>query len=77
MAAQTKPFEHPVNSNASHPRGPRGFANAAPLGLSAFALTTLLLSLFNLNTRGVSKPNMAVSAAYAYGGLIQLLAGMW
>ncbi|TID22996.1 glyoxylate pathway regulator [Venturia nashicola] len=55
----------------------RGFANPAPLGLSAFALTTFILSLINLNTRGVAEPNIVVAAAFAYGGLVQLLAGMW
>ncbi|KAI1737738.1 gpr fun34 family protein [Xylaria scruposa] len=55
----------------------RKFANPAPLGLSAFALTTFVLSLVNLNTRGVTEPNIAVAVAYGYGGLIQLLAGMW
>lgn len=52
-------------------------ANAAPLGLSAFALTTFVLSLINLNTRSVAGPNLVVGIAYAYGGLVQLLAGMW
>ena len=52
-------------------------ANPAPLGLSAFALTTFLLSLINLGTRGTAHPNIVVGAAYGYGGLIQLLAGMW
>ncbi|KAI1748355.1 gpr fun34 family protein [Xylaria castorea] len=55
----------------------RKFANPAPLGLSAFALTTFVLSLVNLQTRGVTEPNIALSVAYGYGGLIQLLAGMW
>ena len=55
----------------------RKFANPAPLGLSAFALTTFVLSLINLNTRGVGKPNIVVGAAFGYGGLVQLLAGMW
>ncbi|KAF4549808.1 Acetate permease A-like protein [Elsinoe fawcettii] len=55
----------------------RKFANPAPLGLSAFALTTFVLSLINLRTRGVSEPNLVVGAAFAYGGLVQLLAGMW
>ncbi|KAI8950602.1 gpr fun34 family protein [Xylaria longipes] len=55
----------------------RKFANPAPLGLSAFALTTFVLSLVNLQTRGVAEPNIALSVAYGYGGLIQLLAGMW
>lgn len=52
-------------------------ANPAPLGLSAFALTTFVLSLVNINVRGVSEPNIVVAAAFAYGGLVQLLAGMW
>ncbi|KAI0203505.1 gpr fun34 family protein [Astrocystis sublimbata] len=55
----------------------RKFANPAPLGLSAFALTTFVLSLVNLKTRGVAEPNIALSLAYGYGGLVQLLAGMW
>ncbi|XXH03011.1 hypothetical protein Hte_009401 [Hypoxylon texense] len=55
----------------------RKFANPAPLGLSAFALTTFVLSLVNCNARGVVAPNIALSLAYGYGGLVQLLAGMW
>lgn len=55
----------------------RKFANPAPLGLSAFALTTFVLSLINLGTRGLTEPNIVVGAAFAYGGLVQLLAGMW
>ncbi len=48
-----------------------------PLGLSAFALTIFLLSLINLGTRTITEPNIVVAAAYAYGGLVQLLSGMW
>jgi len=59
------------------PVADRKFANPAPLGLSAFALTTFILSLINMNTRGVSEPNIVVGAAFGYGGLVQLLAGMW
>lgn len=53
------------------------FANAAPLGLSAFALTTFVLSLCNFQTRGVLEPNIVVGLAFGYGGVVQLLAGMW
>jgi succinate-acetate transporter protein len=60
-----KPFEH------------RKFANPAPLGLCAFALTTFVLSCINMHTRGVEKPHVVVGVAFAYGGLVQLLAGMW
>ncbi|KAF2857740.1 hypothetical protein K470DRAFT_273047 [Piedraia hortae CBS 480.64] len=59
------------------PQEGRKFANPAPLGLSAFALTTFVLSLINLNTRGLHQPNIVIGAAFAYGGLAQLLAGMW
>lgn len=55
----------------------RKFANPAPLGLSAFALTTFVLSLINVGTRGLTAPNIVVASAFGYGGLIQLLAGMW
>lgn len=55
----------------------RKIANPAPLGLCGFALTTFLLSLINLGTRGLSEPNLVIGAAFAYGGLVQLLAGMW
>lgn len=55
----------------------RKFANPAPLGLSAFALTTFVLSAVNLQTRGVTVPNITVPLALGYGGLVQLLAGMW
>lgn len=55
----------------------RRFANPAPLGLCAFALTTFVLGLINMGTRGLNAPNLVVGLAFGYGGLIQLLAGMW
>ena len=54
-----------------------GIANPAPLGLFAFAFTTFLLSLINFSTHDVTTPNIIVAPAFAYGGLVQLLAGMW
>lgn len=53
------------------------FANPAPLGLCAFAFTTFLLSLINVQARSVSTPNIVVSSAIFYGGFVQLCAGMW
>jgi uncharacterized protein len=54
-----------------------GIADPAPLGLAAFALTTFLLSAVNAgwakNTSGLDW----LGYALAYGGLCQLLAGMW
>jgi hypothetical protein len=55
----------------------RKFANPAPLGLCGFALTTFVLSLINCGTQGITEPNIVIGAAFAYGGLCQLLAGMW
>lgn len=52
-------------------------ANPAPLGLSAFALTTFVLSLVNCGARGVTIPNIVVGLAFFYGGLAQLVAGMF
>lgn len=50
-------------------------ADPAPLGLAAFALTTFLLSAKNAGwTDGGSA---WLGFAFAYGGLAQLLAGMW
>src|SRR5256885_3314711 len=46
----------------------------APLGLAAFALTTFILSGHNASFI----PDIAwLGLAFFYGGLIQLLAGMW
>lgn len=55
----------------------RKFANPAPLGLCAFALTTFVLGLINMGTEDVNVPNIVVALAFGYGGLVQLLAGMW
>lgn len=41
-----------------HKRLFRQFANPAPLGLCAFALTTFLLSLINVQARSVTVPNV-------------------
>jgi len=59
------------------PTTDRKIANPAPLGLSAFALTTFVLSLINISERDVTEPQIIISLAFGYGGLVQLLAGMW
>ena len=53
-----------------HKPNKTGIANPAPLGLCAFALTTLVLSLINAQARGVTVANIVVGLAYAYGGLV-------
>jgi succinate-acetate transporter protein len=49
-------------------------ADPAPLGLAAFALTTFVLSGHNAT---FVPDGMWIAPAIFYGGLIQLLAGMW
>ena len=56
---------------------PPGIADPAPLGLAAFALTTFLLSAANAGWMGSATGNAWLGYAFAYGGLCQLLAGMW
>jgi len=53
-------------------------ADPGPLGLAAFALTTFLLSVVNAHwTSGNSAGTAWLGYALAYGGIVQLLAGMW
>jgi len=61
----------------SYQRHPSRIANPGPAGLFMFASTTFILSMFNVNTRGVHTPNVVVGMAIFGGGLVQLLAGMW
>jgi uncharacterized protein len=52
-------------------------ADPAPLGLAGFAMTTFVLSMFNADLVSASGEPVVFGLAFAYGGLAQLLAGMW
>lgn len=52
-------------------------ADPAPLGLSAFALTTFLLSMVNAGLVAKGVEPVVFGVALAFGGVAQLLAGMW
>jgi uncharacterized protein len=54
-----------------------GIADPAPLGLAGFALTTFLLSASNAGWMKAATGGAWLGYAFAYGGLGQLLAGMW
>jgi len=56
---------------------PSPIADPGPLGLGAFALTTFVLSMFNAHLLGAGGEPIVLSLALTYGGLAQLLAGMW
>jgi len=52
-------------------------SNPAPLGAAGFAATTFALSVINANLVSVKTIGIVLPLALAYGGLAQLLAGMW
>jgi uncharacterized protein len=52
-------------------------ADPGPLGLAAFALTTFVLSMYNANLVSHASESVVLGLALAYGGIAQLLAGMW
>jgi uncharacterized protein len=51
-------------------------ANPAPLGLIAFGLTTVILSLINAGVLPKGGEPVVLPLAFAFGGLIQMLAGL-
>jgi succinate-acetate transporter protein len=55
----------------------RSIADPGPLGLAAFALTTFVLSLFNAGIAPDALESTVLPLALFYGGIAQLLAGMW
>lgn len=53
-------------------------ADPGPLGLAGFALTTFILSVFNAGLiSNVGLKAVVLPVALFYGGIAQLLAGMW
>jgi succinate-acetate transporter protein len=56
---------------------PTPVADPGPLGLAAFALTTFILSMYNAGLVGSGGLPVVFSVALAYGGIAQVLAGMW
>lgn len=52
-------------------------ADPGPLGLAGFAGTTFVLSMFNANLVSSKGELVVLGLAFAYGGIAQLLAGMW
>jgi succinate-acetate transporter protein len=52
-------------------------ADPGPLGLGAFAMTTFVLSMFNSNLVDAKGLPVVLGLALAYGGIVQILAGLW
>ena len=78
MAKRTQSSEPALSTPETAATDPtRGIADPGPLGLAAFALTTFVLSLFNAKIAPEAIEPVVLPLALFYGGLAQLLAGMW
>lgn len=71
-----------VSAHSSTPTSPApllgaSFADPGPLGLAGFALTTFMLSCFNSGLAPAGAEVVVLGVALFYGGIAQLLAGMW
>lgn len=69
---QTVPQTAPVAAPAASP-----IADPGPLGLSAFAVTTFVLSSVNAGIIPLNVKSVVLSLALMYGGIVQLIAGIW
>src|SRR3954467_7821953 len=78
MAQHTQTRTEHTDPTQTHPRpvAVASIADPGPLGLAAFALTTFVLSVFNAKLI-VTGDTVVLGLALFYGGLAQLLAGMW
>ena len=72
---ENRPTEH------SSRRSKFGKAGGPPIrgrwGLPRFALTTFVLSMFNAGLVSKAGEPVVLGLALAYGGIAQILAGMW
>lgn len=63
--------------HVARPEVVRKFANPAPLGLCAFALTSFVSNAMNLYMANGTVTGINIGLALIYGGISQFLAGMW
>jgi len=67
----------PASETTSRRPFAAGIADPGPLGLAAFAMTTFVLSCFNAGFLPKSVEGVVLGLALFYGGIVQVLAGMW
>jgi len=81
MSTQTHERSHVPGSDlpvAVEASAVASIADPGPLGLAGFAMTTFMLSVFNANIiKDPSLEAVVLPVALFYGGIAQLLAGMW
>ncbi len=73
--APADPHAAPIDPHSKAPSP--AIADPGALGLAGFAMTTFVLSVFNAELADASLEGVVVPLALFYGGLAQLLAGMW
>jgi uncharacterized protein len=71
----SRSVDEPVESGRPNPAD--HIADPGPLGLAGFAMTTFMLSCFNAGLLSTKLEAVVLPVALFYGGLAQLLAGMW
>jgi succinate-acetate transporter protein len=76
FAVENDPMRSPTRIHNGQRPVP-AVADPAPLGLAALAMTTLVFSVFNTGLVSRTGEPVVLGLAIAYGGLTQLLAGMW
>jgi len=65
------------SGDASAPAAP-SIADPVPVGIAGFGMTTFVLSCVNAGFFGGTQATpMVLGLAIFYGGVVQLLAGMW
>ena len=80
MSATTASARHngsdPVTVRSAVPL-PARLADPVPVGLAGFGLTTFMLSMIEVGAISKTALPVVLGSALAYGGILQLLAGMW
>ncbi len=77
MESASVPTQQPPSREPASEGGGWRPADPGPLGLAGFALTTFILSMFNSGLVSKAGEPVVLGVALAYGGIAQLLAGMW
>jgi len=73
----SKPVRPTPRSHTVVRRHAPKLGNPTPLGLSAFALSVMVVSFYNIQSLGVVVPNVVVGVSMFTGGVVQFAAGMW
>jgi succinate-acetate transporter protein len=75
--APADPQAAPVDPHPKTPATTPTIGDPGALGLAGFAMTTFVLSVFNAELADASLEGVVLPLALFYGGIAQLLAGMW